>query len=89
MSTNAIIYARVSSKEQETGGYSIPAQIDFLTNYAKQKSFNIIKTFTESVSAKDKNCRVEYDNMIAFAKKTKRRLSHPRRKNRPTTSKRV
>lgn len=71
MSTNAIIYARVSSKEQETGGYSIPAQIDFLTNYAKQKSFNIIKTFTESVSAKDKNCRAEYDNMIAFAKKQK------------------
>lgn len=71
MSTNAIIYAKVSSKEQETGGYSIPAQIDFLTNYAKQKSFNIIKTFTESVSAKDKNCRAEYDNMITFAKKQK------------------
>ena len=71
MTNNAIIYARVSSKEQETGGYSIPAQIDFLQNYAKQKDFKVIKTFTESVSAKDKNCRVEYDNMITFAKKQK------------------
>lgn len=71
MTNNAIIYARVSSKEQETGGYSIPAQLSFLQNFAKTKSLNIIKTFTESVSAKDKNCRIEYDNMIAFAKKQK------------------
>lgn len=68
---NAVIYARVSSKEQETGGYSIPAQLDFLKNYAKQNSLNVVQIFTESVSAKDKNCRIEYDNMIKFAKKQK------------------
>lgn len=68
---NAVIYARVSSKEQETGGYSIPAQLDFLNNYAKINGFNVVHTFKESVSAKDKNSRIEYDNMIKFAKKQK------------------
>jgi len=71
MTNKAIIYARVSSKEQETGGFSIPAQLDFLRNYAQQKGFDIIKTFTESVSAKDKNSRIEYDNMIKFARAQK------------------
>ncbi|MCR4314256.1 MAG: recombinase family protein, partial [Candidatus Uhrbacteria bacterium] len=30
----AIIYARVSSKEQEKEGYSIPAQLKLLNDYA-------------------------------------------------------
>ena len=33
---NAIIYARVSSKEQESEGFSIPAQIKLLNEYAIQ-----------------------------------------------------
>lgn len=29
-----VLYARVSSKEQEREGYSIPAQLELLRNYA-------------------------------------------------------
>lgn len=47
-----VIYARVSSKEQEKEGYSIPAQIDLLTNYAKNKGFEIAKIFSESETAR-------------------------------------
>lgn len=32
--TNVLIYARVSSKEQEAKGYSIPAQLKLLREYA-------------------------------------------------------
>ena len=71
MTNKAIIYARVSSKEQEQGGFSIPAQLDFLQNYAAQKGFEIINIFMESVSAKDKNSRAEYDKMIKFARAQK------------------
>jgi DNA invertase Pin-like site-specific DNA recombinase len=33
---NCLIYARVSSKEQESEGFSIPAQIKLLNEYAIQ-----------------------------------------------------
>ena len=32
----AVVYARVSSKEQEKEGYSIPAQLKLLKDYAAQ-----------------------------------------------------
>ena len=37
----AVIYARVSSKEQEKEGFSIPAQLKLLTNYAAATDFPI------------------------------------------------
>ena len=44
----AIIYTRVSSKEQETNGFSIPAQTKCLKEYAENKNFEIIQEFSES-----------------------------------------
>ena len=38
MITKSVLYARVSSKEQEQEGYSIPAQLKLLREYAKRKS---------------------------------------------------
>ncbi len=34
---SAVIYARVSSKDQEREGYSIPAQLKFLRDYAQKE----------------------------------------------------
>lgn len=68
MSDIAVIYARVSSKEQETGGYSLPAQLDFLKEYAKSKGLEVVKVFTESMTAKEAG-RIEFNNMLKFAKK--------------------
>ena len=62
-----VIYARVSSKEQEKEGYSIPAQIDLLTNYAKNKGFEIAKIFSESETAK-KAGRHAFNAMLEFIK---------------------
>jgi DNA invertase Pin-like site-specific DNA recombinase len=63
-----VIYARVSSKEQEKGGFSIPAQIDFLTDYAKENKLDIVKVFTESETAK-KAGRTNFNKMVELLKK--------------------
>ena len=52
MKAKAIIYVRVSSKEQEREGFSIPAQKKFLNEYAVNKGLIVIKVFEESESAK-------------------------------------
>ena len=39
----AVIYARVSSKEQEKEGYSIPAQLKLLKDYAATEGFTIAR----------------------------------------------
>ena len=64
----AVLYARVSSKEQEKGGFSIPAQVDFLTLYAKENNIDIVKVFTESETAK-KAGRTNFNKMIELLKK--------------------
>lgn len=68
MTKLAVIYTRVSSKEQEEGGYSIPAQLDFLMDYAKSKNLDVVKVYSESVTA-SKAGRVEFNKMLNFAKK--------------------
>lgn len=66
----AVIYARVSSKEQEQSGFSIPHQIRFLTEYAQRKDLEVVQTFSESMSAKDIG-RIEFDALFRFLKKHK------------------
>ena len=47
----AVILARVSTREQEETGHSLPAQIDSLRSYAKKKGFEVVKEFCFSESA--------------------------------------
>jgi DNA invertase Pin-like site-specific DNA recombinase len=48
----AIIYARVSSKEQEEEGYSLAAQLKQLQGYARSHHFQVVREFVcaESVN---------------------------------------
>ncbi len=48
----AVIYARVSSKDQEREGYSIPAQLKFLREYAAKNGFHIVAVFIDVETAK-------------------------------------
>lgn len=48
----AIIYARVSSDEQQREGFSIPAQIELLQNYAKKNNIEVVKIYEEAQTAK-------------------------------------
>lgn len=61
----AVIYARVSSGRQEKEGFSIPAQIEFLTEYARKNNFVVVEMFVESETAK-KAGRKQFNKMLSF-----------------------
>ena len=42
-----VLYARVSSKDQEREGYSIPAQRKLLREYASDRDLTILQEFVE------------------------------------------
>jgi site-specific DNA recombinase len=48
----AVIYARVSSKDQEREGFSIPAQLKLLREYALKHGFRIVQEFIDVETAK-------------------------------------
>ena len=70
----AIILARVSTKEQQEEGYSIPAQVRRLTEYARKKQLTVYKTFqiTESSSL---DTRKEFEKVITLIKKSKESIA--------------
>ena len=59
----AFSYARVSSREQEREGYSIPAQRKLLAEYARARGFAIKREFVDIESAKNPG-RKEFTNML-------------------------
>jgi len=66
----AVILARVSTKEQEEQGHSLPAQIRRLREYAKRKDFEIAEIFSFSESAGDK-IRKKFEEVMAYIKSHK------------------
>lgn len=62
----AVLYARVSSKEQEEG-YSIPAQLKLLRNYAREKKLKVALEFVEAETAKRAG-REAFNKMVKFLK---------------------
>ncbi len=65
----AVIYCRVSSKEQEETGYSLPAQEKFLRDYAEKNGFRVVKVFAVSESASGKIRRKIFNEMIDYIRK--------------------
>lgn len=61
----AVIYARVSSKDQEREGFSIPAQLKFLREYALKNEFRIVQEFVDIETAKTTG-RKRFGEMLAF-----------------------
>ena len=49
---SAVLYARVSSKDQKQEGYSILAQIKMLHEYARRKELSIVQEFVDVETAK-------------------------------------
>lgn len=63
-----VLYARVSSKDQEKEGFSIPAQLRLLREYAASKGFVIAHEFTDVETAKESG-RTHFGQMLAYLKK--------------------
>jgi hypothetical protein len=69
----AVLYARVSSKDQEREGFSIPAQLDLLRSYAAGHRLQITQESVDVETAKQAG-RAAFGKMVAFAKKHRGRL---------------
>lgn len=63
----AVVYARVSSREQEREGYSIPAQRKLCTEYARMRSLEVAEVFVDVESAKNPG-RKEFSRMLQLLK---------------------
>ena len=63
----AVIYARVSSKEQEKGGFSIPAQLKLLKEYAAAHGFTVAEEYVDVETAKQSG-RASFGAMLAYLK---------------------
>ena len=63
------IFCRVSSKEQEDTGYSLPAQEKFLRDYAEKQGLEVAKVFAISESAAGKTQRKVVIEMVAYVRK--------------------
>ena len=61
----AVIYARVSSKEQEREGYSIPAQLKLLKDYAAAERFTVVQEYVDVETAKQIG-RAAFGAMVAW-----------------------
>lgn len=61
----AVVYARVSSKDQEREGYSIPAQLKLLREYAQTRNFKIVREFVDVETAKAAGRR-QFGEMVRF-----------------------
>jgi site-specific DNA recombinase len=64
----AVIYARVSSKDQEREGFSIPAQLKLLREYALKHGFHIVQEFIDVETAKCAG-RKQFGEMVRFIEK--------------------
>jgi DNA invertase Pin-like site-specific DNA recombinase len=63
----AVIYARVSSKEQEKEGFSIPAQLKLLKEYASVNGFAVAQEYVDVETAKQTG-RAAFGEMVAYLK---------------------
>ena len=64
-SSKVVIYARVSSREQEREGFSIPAQLKLLREYAQKNGYEIVAEYSDAETAK-KAGRTNYNIMLQF-----------------------
>ena len=66
-SKKAVVYARVSSKEQEKEGFSIPAQLKLLKEYAAANGLAVAQEYIDVETAKQTG-RAAFGEMIAYLK---------------------
>jgi site-specific DNA recombinase len=66
----AVLYARVSSREQQQEGYSIQSQLKTIHEYADRSGFSVSREFIEIESAKAPG-RAVFDEMVIFLKRNR------------------
>lgn len=71
MKTKSVSYCRVSSKEQEETGYSLPSQEKLMQEYADRKIFEMARIFSIAESASGSKQRKIFSEMMVYLAKNK------------------
>lgn len=71
MKNNCVLYCRVSSREQEETGYSLPSQEKLLKEYALKKNLDVIRVFSVAESASGAKQRKVFAEMMEYMEKHK------------------
>ena len=69
MKNKSVAYCRVSSKEQEETGYSLPSQEKLLAEYAVRKNLEVVKVFAVAESASGAKQRKIFGEMMDYMEK--------------------
>ena len=80
-----VIYARVSSKEQEKEGFSIPAQLKLLKEYAAANGFAVAQEYIDVETAKQTG-RAAFGEMVGLSQSVSVRPRDARREDRSALS---
>jgi len=72
MTSKAILFARVSTKRQETEGLSLEEiQLPRARDYARDNSLNVVKEFKISETGSEYKTRNKFNEMVTYAKQNK------------------
>ncbi len=66
--SKAVMYVRVSSKEQHQDGFSIPAQRKLLEDYARDNGLQVLEAFEDVETAKRAG-RQSFERLVAFLRR--------------------
>lgn len=72
----AVVYTRVSSKEQADKNLSLDFQMKTIVEYAKRQNMDILSFFGGTYESAKTDGRKEFQRMLDFIKKNKGRVSH-------------
>lgn len=72
----AVVYTRVSSKEQADKNLSLDFQMRTIVEYAKKSSMGVLSFFGGTYESAKTDGRKEFQRMLEFIKKNKGRVSH-------------
>jgi len=68
---NAVIYTRVSSKEQADGNASLETQLKHCNEFANRKGYNVVEYFGGTYESAKSDERKEFKKMLTFLKRRK------------------
>ncbi|MFM2225337.1 MAG: hypothetical protein RJA07_1539 [Bacteroidota bacterium] len=72
---NCVIYTRVSTKEQADKNMSLTTQKKFCDAFAQKNQYNVSGYFGGTYESAKTDERKEFNNMLAFVKKSKEKIS--------------
>ena len=72
----AVIYTRVSTKEQADKNLSLDFQLKAIVEFASRNGFTIVERFGGTYESAKTDGRKEFDRMLSYARKSKGTVSH-------------